>query len=120
MKIAITATGNSLQGPVEQRFGRAPGFIIYDTETKESKYVDNKQNLNAMQGAGIQSGRAVADQGAGAVLTGHVGPKAFATLDAAKIKVYSNVTGTIEEAIKKFEAGELEHTGSADVEGHWM
>ncbi|HQO93156.1 MAG TPA: NifB/NifX family molybdenum-iron cluster-binding protein, partial [bacterium] len=55
MKIAVTTSGHDLNSPFESRFGRAPGFIVYDTETKEFEAIDNSMNLNAAQGAGIQA-----------------------------------------------------------------
>ena len=77
MKIAITTTGDNLNAPMDARFGRAQKFIVYDLDSNSFEVVDNQQNLNAIQGAGIQSAEAVAKTGARAVLTGHCGPKAF-------------------------------------------
>lgn len=34
MKVAITATGNSLDAKLDSRFGRCSYFAIYDTEKK--------------------------------------------------------------------------------------
>ena len=53
MKIAITAQGPELSAQVDPRFGRAKYFIIYDVDSDEFEAVDNEQNLNAPQGAGI-------------------------------------------------------------------
>jgi predicted Fe-Mo cluster-binding NifX family protein len=119
MKIAITAQGKTLDAPVDPRFGRAPGFIVFDTDARTFEYIENTQNMQAAQGAGIQSGRRIADTGAGAVLTGHVGPKAFTTLQAAGVKIYSGVSGTVQNAVDQFLAGNLKETRDADVSGHW-
>ena len=120
MKIAITSQGAELSSEVDPRFGRAQCFIVYDLDTDQFEVVDNEQNLNAAQGAGIQAAQNVADQSAECVLTGHCGPNAFKTLDSAGIKLVVGVTGTVAEAIDKFKAGELKPAGGADVEGHWM
>lgn len=120
MKIAVTSQGASLSSQVDPRFGRASRFIVLDTDTDEFSVHDNTQNVNAAQGAGIQAGRAVADLGVQAVLTGNVGPKAFATLQAAHVKVYPAVSGTVKEAVEKLKAGELQPADGANVEGHWM
>jgi len=120
MKIVITSQGTDLKSPIDPRFGRAACFILVDTETNEFTSHDNTQNLNAAQGAGIQAGRTVVDLGAEAVLTGNVGPKAFATLQSGNIKVYPGVSGTVAEAIEQFKAGKLQPTGAANVEGHWI
>ena len=119
MKIAITSQGPDLNSQVDPRFGRASSFIVLDTDTDEFSVHDNTQNVNAAQGAGIQAGRAVADLGVEAVLTGNVGPKAFTTLQAANVKVYTGASGTVKEALEKFKAGELGSADGANVEGHW-
>jgi predicted Fe-Mo cluster-binding NifX family protein len=120
MKVAVTAQGRELNSPVDPRFGRARFLIVADTETGEFSVADNGQNLNAAQGAGIQAGRNVVELGAEAVITGHVGPKAFATLQAGGVKVYTGATGTAADAIEQFKAGDLKQSTGADVEGHWV
>ena len=54
------------------------------------------------------------------VITGHVGPKAFAALQAGGVKVYTGASGTVAEAVEQFKAGKLRATESANVEGHWV
>ena len=119
MKVVVTAHGPGLDSPVDPRFGRARQFVLVDTDSGEFTAYDNAQNLNAPQGAGIQAAQAVARLGAEAVLTGHVGPKAFATLRAGRVAIYTGVTGTVREAVERFKAGHLQAADAADVEGHW-
>ena len=118
MKLAVTSQGLELTSLVDPRFGRAKCFLLVDTETDDVRAVDNAMNLNATQGAGIQSGRKVIELGADAVITGHVGPKAFAILQAGWVSVFTGATGTVADAIKQFEAGDLDIAQSATVEGH--
>jgi predicted Fe-Mo cluster-binding NifX family protein len=120
MKIAVTSKGKDLDSPIDQRFGRAEMFIIYDTETGSFEAIDNQASLDLTQGAGIQSARNVVAQGAQYVITEHCGPKAYRSLSAADIKVIVGVTGTVREAISRFEAGKLNPTGEPDVEAHWV
>jgi len=119
MKIAISAEGKELNDRMDTRFGRAKGFIIYETETGKADYIDNNQNLESAQGAGIQSARTVIDAGAEALVTGNVGPKAFTALNSAKIDIYLFNGGSINEAITAFKEGKLPKTTDANVEGHW-
>ena len=119
MKIAITTSGDSLDAAVDPRFGRAKAFILYDTETDEWSVLDNAQNLNAAQGAGIQSATAVVNAGAEAVLTGNCGPRGFATLQAAKVAVYPGASGTVQQAVDAFKAGALQAAGDANVDAHF-
>ena len=120
MKIVVTSTGETINSPIDPRLGRAKKFIFFDTDTGEHKVVDNSQNLNALQGAGIQAAENISRLGAQYVITGHCGPKAFRTLQAAGIKIIVGVEGTVAEAIDKFKAGELSPTEKSDVDGHWM
>ncbi len=119
MKIAITATGKDISSNVDPRFGRAKYFIVVETESEKTETHDNTQNLNAAQGAGIQSAETVARLGAEAVITGNAGPKAFKALQAAGIKVYLCPSGTVAEAIRSFKDGELKEATAANVDGHW-
>ena len=116
MKVAVTSVGETVESPVDQSFGRASYFILYDTESGEWSAHDNKQNLEAAQGAGVQSGQKVVELGAEAVITGNCGPKAFATLMAGGIEIYQEAFGTVKEAIDAFEKGKLNKSGKADVE----
>lgn len=60
MKIAISAMGNSLDAEVNQRFGRTRWLIIFETENGEYEAIDNSDNYNAPQGAGIKTADTVA------------------------------------------------------------
>jgi predicted Fe-Mo cluster-binding NifX family protein len=120
MKAAITAQGSSMDSPVDPRFGRARYFLVADTETGEFTAHDNSQNLNAVQGAGIQAAQNVTALGVEAVVTGHVGPKAFRTLQAAGIKVYVGASGSVADAVAALKAGRLEGVDRPDVQAHWL
>lgn len=119
MKVLITAQGPELTSAVDPRFGRAQYFIVYDTESGQFTAHSNQENQNAMQGAGIQAGRRVSGLGAQALITGHVGPNAYSTLQAGNITVYTVESGTVAEAINAFKSGALKQADQADVQGHW-
>lgn len=120
MRIAVSSQGQDLEGDVDQRFGRAPWFLIVDTDTMEFETVENKQSLSLPQGAGIQAAQNVANAKPEAVLTGNCGPKAFKVLGAAGIQVYIGVKGPIKEAVQAFLNGEYQASSEANVEGHWV
>jgi len=107
MKIAVTSKGQDMNADVDPRFGRCSYFIITDTETDEYEAIKN-QNAFTSGGAGVSSAQFLAEQGAEAVITGHVGPKALATLEAAGIKVYTGAGETVKQAIEQFKSGKLE------------
>lgn len=119
MKIAVSASGKDMDAKVDPRFGRAAGFVMYDTENKTSEYVANTQNVSAVQGAGIQSARLISGTGAKVLITGHCGPKAFTALKVAGIKIFTGADGTVREAVMKLATANLAEAAGADVEGHW-
>ncbi|MDK2920569.1 MAG: hypothetical protein PWR24_126 [Desulfonauticus sp.] len=119
MKIVIPTQGENLEAGFDPRFGRAAKFIIYDTEKKEYKVINNTQNLNALQGAGTQTAQNIAKEKVDALLTSNCGPKAFTALSHAKIKVYKVEAKTVQEAIDKFLSNQVEILNQANVEGHW-
>lgn len=119
MKIAVTSKGQDLDSEVDPRFGRAAYILIVDSETSEYKTLDNRENVNALKGAGIQAARSVSDSGAEVLVTGFCGPNAFQALSAAKIKVASNAGGTVRDAVKAYLEGKLTLADKANVNGHW-
>lgn len=120
MRIAVTTQGHDLDAQVDSRFGRAPNFIVVDTETGHFEVIQNAQSLDLPQGAGIQSAQNVLPHKPDAVLTGNCGPKAFRVLKAAGIKVAVGVKGKIADAIKDYMNGKFGEATEANVEGHWM
>ena len=119
MKIAVSSRGPQLTSEVDPRFGRAPYILIVDTDTSEFTVLNNSVNANAFKGAGIQAATMVSDKGAEVVMTGYCGPKAFQVLEAAGIKVVSDVSGTVSDAIKRFNTGKINYSSAANAEAHW-
>ncbi len=117
-KIAVSSEGPTLDDLVDPRFGRAGGFVLVDTSTMESSYLDNGISQTRAQGAGIQAAEVVAGAGATVVLTGYVGPKAFQALRAAGIQVVQDLEGlTIRQAVEKFQSGRLKPAQGPNREG---
>jgi len=119
MKIGITSKGTDLDSQVDPRFGRAAYILVVDTENLEFEVLDNKDNVNAFKGAGIQAASMVSDKGAEVLLTGFCGPNAFKTFEAAKIKIANDVSGTVRDAVKAFNEGRYVVSDKANVEGQW-
>jgi predicted Fe-Mo cluster-binding NifX family protein len=119
MRVAVSTQGDGLESMVDPRFGRAKGFLLIDTDSGEVSALPNTQNLNAVQGAGIQSAKNIADAGVEAVISGNVGPKAFTTLNAAGIRVYLAADCTVGEAVESLKNGSLQEQSGANVESHW-
>ena len=113
-KILLTSEGDNLDSKVDPRFGRCQFFIIIDTETLEHESIQNP-NIDAMGGAGIQSGQLMVNKEIKAVLSGNVGPNAFQTLQAAGIDVITGVSGNVKEVIDKYNKGEFKSTQGPTV-----
>ena len=120
MKIAITSVDGTLEGMVDERFGRCRRLIVYDREDKVHTVIDNAANVGVAQGAGIQSAQNVLNSGAASVISGHLGPNAFRMLQAAGVDVYSTSGKTAVEAIRAYEEGRLTKLTGPDVQGHWQ
>ncbi len=118
MKIAISSTGQTLESQIDQRFGRASYFIIVDTESMEFEVIEN-ENAAGAGGAGINSAKVVIDAQAEAVLTGNCGPNAQRTLNAADLKLYTGVSGTIEQAVNSFKTEKLTEATEPNVGAHF-
>jgi len=115
MRIAVTAQGKTLDSPVDQRFGRAAGFLLVDTETMA---FDVLENASGAGGAGIHAAKTVIDAGATAVLTGNCGPNAEQTLRAGGVKLFTGVSGTVAEAVEQFKQGKLVQAQGPNVQPH--
>jgi len=101
MKIAIPVDDKFLQSKVCISFGRTPYFLIYETDTKESTFLDN--NAAASQGgAGIKAAQAVADEKVSALITPRCGQNAADVLKAANIKIYKTMNDSIEDNVEAF------------------
>jgi predicted Fe-Mo cluster-binding NifX family protein len=119
MKIAFSSKGKTIDSDIDPRFGRAGFFLLVDPETMEVMVIENKQNLQLPQGAGIQAAQMVIEQGAKTVLTGNCGPKAFKVLQAAGVNVGIGISGTVKEAVNQYKQGKVSFTQAPNVEGHW-
>ncbi len=106
MKIAIPVNDKSFEGGICQSFGRAPYFLIYDTESKENKFLEN---IAAMSrgGAGVKAAQMIVDKEANALLTPRCGDNAADILKLADIKLYKTIGDSISDNIKAFSKGEL-------------
>ena len=120
MKIAVSSTGKDFDAQLAPRFGRSACFIIVDPEIMTFEVVENQQNLNLPQGAGIQSAKTIVDNKADVLITGHCGPKAFKVLHSAGVRIAIGAKGSVADAIQQYTNGELEVAREADVEGHWV
>jgi predicted Fe-Mo cluster-binding NifX family protein len=117
MRVAVSASGPSLDSEVDPRFGRCPLLLIVDTESMAFEALENPA-VTAPGGAGIQAAQTVAQSQAEAVITGNCGPNAYETLSAAGIHVYAGAGGSVRDAIESLERGELAELGAPSAQLH--
>jgi predicted Fe-Mo cluster-binding NifX family protein len=97
MKIAVAATGQTLDDRVSETFGRCPWFVIVDADTLALESIHNPaQDLPG--GAGPAAVQELGRHGVTLALAGRVGPKAESALQAAGI-AFASASGTIREAL---------------------
>lgn len=106
MKIVITSTGSDLESSFNPTFGRSPMFIFLEEDTQEVEAIKNPA-VDAHGGAGIQAAKFVIDQGAEAIITGRVGPKAMDVLRADAVPIYIFHGNSVRQAVEAFRTGKL-------------
>lgn len=111
MKVCITSQGPTPEARTEERFGRAPWFIIMDTETRSFEAVEN--SFAAGQGGvGPRAAQVLIAHGVGALVSGQVGGNAREALLAAGIAMYAcRGGGTVMDAFGEFLGNRLERAG---------
>ncbi|MBS3813129.1 MAG: NifB/NifX family molybdenum-iron cluster-binding protein [Candidatus Acetothermia bacterium] len=116
MKIAVTSLGEDLSSGIDGRFGRCDYFVIVDPETLDYEAIPN-QSKNAIGGAGPAAAQTVAGSGVTAILTGNVGPNAYRALSSAGIEIYTGSSGTVKDAVRDFNEGNLSKTEGSTTPG---
>jgi predicted Fe-Mo cluster-binding NifX family protein len=106
MKAAIPVDEKRMETSVCMSFGRSPYFLLYDTETKESDFIDNSAAAS-QGGAGIKAAQAIADSHADALLAPRCGENAAEVIKAAGIKIYKTMSGSAMDNIHAFMEGRL-------------
>jgi predicted Fe-Mo cluster-binding NifX family protein len=116
MKLCITSAGNDLNAATDAAFGRAPWFVLVDTESGTTQGIENT-NSQAAQGAGIAAAQTMTEHGVDAVLTGRLGPKARTALESSGIGMHEGLgRSTVAEALEQFQAGQYgQYAGTGET-----
>jgi len=102
MKICITSQGSTLDALAEERFGRAPFFIIVDTETGSFEALEN-QFAGGSGGVGPKAAQLIIAHEVKALVSGMIGGNAHDVLQAAGIQLYVyRAGGTVRDALEQF------------------
>jgi predicted Fe-Mo cluster-binding NifX family protein len=107
MKIAVSVTAPKPGTAFEPRFGRAPAFVIVDTNKGEQLVVANPA-AQLGSGAGIRAAEFLVRQDVEAVISGAFGPKAYDVLHASGVRLYQAKSGTVEDLVTRLLKGDLD------------
>jgi predicted Fe-Mo cluster-binding NifX family protein len=102
MKICFTAQGTSSDALTEERFGRAPYFIIIESENGSFEAIKNPV-AGGGGGVGPRAAQVLIANNVKALVSGQVGGNAREVLAAAGIAVYkSHSGGSVKDAFEQF------------------
>jgi len=116
-RIIVASDSESLDGRVFYRFASAPYFILYDMNKSEMTVIQNPYAAQ-VRGMGIVVAQMLTQQKIDAVIVGGIGPQAFDAFYLAKVKVYADATGSVRDAIAKYELGRLAELKEANLGGY--
>lgn len=107
-KIVVCSTGSTPSSLVDERFGRCAYFMIWDPASKEFTALPNTVTDSA-HGAGTGAVQILLENKVNLILSQRIGPKAFAVMEQAGVKIFSGITGkTVAEALRSYENAELQ------------
>ena len=107
MRIAIPVNEKDLKSGVCPSFGRAPYYLIYETNDKTSIFLDNIAAQSA-GGAGIKAAQMLLDNEVKVIIAPRYGENAAKVLVDANVIVYRNIDGSAEDNIKAYENKKLD------------
>ena len=108
MRIALCSKGKELTSEVDDRFGRASYFLVYDTESSNITVIENSAK-SASGGAGGLAVQQIIDAGGELVVAPEVGPQALDALNKFGIPAFKQGDAkTVAAVIAAWEKGALE------------
>jgi len=106
MKVAVPVDDKNMETSVCMSFGRAPYFMIYDTDTKEHSFLDNSA-ADSPGGAGIKAAQTIVDHRVDVLLTPRCGENAAGVIKAAGIDLYKTEPQSAIDNINALVIGKL-------------
>jgi len=119
MKVAICAKNDlGLNSEVDDRFGRAEYYVIFDTEKEETIVLENSAK-NEAAGAGGKAVSLLYKQGVDTLVVPELGPKALKAINAFELTVYQvDDSKTAQQVVNSLLAGKLTRLETASVKSH--
>ncbi len=107
MIIAIPLNEPSLAGGICRSFGRAPYFLIHDSEQKKDLFLANEAAQSRDGAGGVRASQTIVDHRADVLLTPRCGGNAAFILQAARVKIYQTEGDSVADNLAAFAKGEL-------------
>lgn len=116
MRIAVPSADDSgLEAPLFDHFGRAPFYVIVDTDAGSAETVENRSKH---MGGTKMPPTFVAEHDVDAAVAGHIGRRGIVLFGEQGIDVYRAADGTVGAVVDRLEAGELDRLGPEDGHAH--
>lgn len=107
MIISMPVDDKKLESTICISYGRAPYFLIYDTETDQHLFLENTA-ANSQGGAGVKAAQILVDENVSILITPRCGENAAEVFNDAGVKIYKSNGKSIIENIHAFKAQSLE------------
>ncbi|MCP4219134.1 MAG: hypothetical protein GY765_31150 [bacterium] len=103
MKLMLAVENNTgLNSKMDNRFGRAAYFLVYDTEEKKIISLEENKYKDQAQGVGIKTANYVVENGCRVAIGAKMGPKSETILQEAGVSIITFTGGTAKEAIDTY------------------
>lgn len=106
MRIIMPVNDDNITSGVCVSFGRAPYFMVWDTQENKATFVENP-GANSSGGAGVKAAQCVVDQKVDSLIVPRIGKNASDVTDVAAIKLFQSVSDDIMENITLAIEGKL-------------
>ncbi len=108
MILFISARQPQIESEVDERFGRSPWLIRYDTATEAWEAFSNP-GASQSRDSGADAAKFVIDQKADAIISGDFGPHAVKALRAARITLhlFTFEVTTVQQAVDAYKQKKL-------------
>jgi predicted Fe-Mo cluster-binding NifX family protein len=114
MKICVpTLEDKGLDSQISPHFGRAPKFIVSDTDLDDELEV--LDNTAEHFGGMAKTPEIIRDAGVDAILVSGIGPRAIRMFEQMGIRVFAGASGTAGDALEDFHSGILQEATDEDA-----
>jgi predicted Fe-Mo cluster-binding NifX family protein len=107
MLIAIPLNEMNNEDGICPSFGRAPYYLIYETDSKINTFIENTA-ANSQGGAGIKAAQLLIDRKIDVLITPRCGENAAEALKSAGVHIFKSVGDSVNENIASYLNSDLD------------